>query len=313
MNRKERRRHEAMARKATPPVKWSPQKARKEIDAPGYSAANDPEFQKGVAEIVRHIDFGDGIGGLCLFRALAGYAAIASCDLKPVLHIGSLLCRVGPDPMRDVVAFCGPGNAGYESAEGFKAYHAWVELDDMIADFSVGDWRGINPSVVERIMGLPDVGAIQWDISLPRHWWRPRSELIGAWQAAGTPALGEAWYGPYDSDAANIMRVVQAVADDVGPQIAQAIERMKVEFGRQHGLLHEPREPSFPELITLVEMVKPAEPPPGWSKMMLSEILALAGASLGDVPDAAAYVPRRPTTREQALNLLRNMTVAAPR
>ena len=38
----------------------------------------------------------------------------------------------------------------------------------------------------------------------------------------------------------------------------------------------------------------------------------LAGADMGDCPDAVAHVTRRPANREQAVDLLRNMTIVAP-
>lgn len=55
-----------------------------------------------------------------------------------------------------------------------------------------------------------------------------------------------------------------------------------------------------------------ATPAPGMVEMKLSEVFRLAGADMGDCPDAVAHVTRRPANREQAVDLLRNMTIVAP-
>src|SRR6476646_1863885 len=109
---------------------------QREISRLGCHPISDPGFLKGVNATVRAIDLeGLGIGGRCLLHALVAAQALWNCNIAADLHIGSALCRVGPDPYRDVIAFCGPGNAGRGTQ-----FHAWLEVGDDILDFSVGEW-----------------------------------------------------------------------------------------------------------------------------------------------------------------------------
>jgi hypothetical protein len=175
-------------------------KARERVQRPNYDPANDPKVHQGIANIVRSIDLerpgGVVRGGKCLFRTLVALEAMRHCDIEGRLELGSMLYRVGPEPMRDVVAFCGPGNAG-GTFYGQEAFHVWVAVGNSIADFSVSDWPALSAADIV-FPGVPDIGPIQWTIPQPRpgaFWWKPRSELIGRWRATGTPELGEAGTG----------------------------------------------------------------------------------------------------------------------
>jgi hypothetical protein len=166
---------------------------RREVTQPGYNPAKDPEFLKGIAITVGAVEFGGlrHIGGNCMLRALVGLQALQNCNVDANLHIGSLLCRVGPDDHRDVVAFCGPGNAGY--GHGF---HAWLGVGDDIIDFSVGEWRGLDPVAHEIAMGMNPMDPVQWTVTLPNYWRKPRAEVVDPWRSVGTPELGEAGTAP---------------------------------------------------------------------------------------------------------------------
>ena len=48
-------------------------------------------------------------------------------------------------------------------------------------------------------------------------------------------------------------------------------------------------------------------------EIKLSEVFALAGIDCGELPDAVGYATQRPTTREQAIALLANMSLTVPR
>jgi hypothetical protein len=209
-----------------------------EVRKPGYNPAVDPDVRKGIAMTVRAVDF-DGVPyGKCLLRALVGLEVLRHCKIDASLHIGSMLYRVGPDPYRDVVAFCGPGNAGF-SVGDCAAFHAWLRVGDDIVDFSVGDWFEDAQSgryLKDELTFFPDAprpGAVQWTIpEPPNYWWRPHIELTKPWQSRGTPELGQAWYGPFNGDPCVVHENVKQIQADVGPKITRAVETV---FERQGG------------------------------------------------------------------------------
>src|SRR5262249_33701205 len=173
----------------------------------------DPDVRVGIARTVRSIDFKlpeqfTG-AGKCTFRSLVAAEVMRHCQIDARIEIGSLLYRVGPDPYRDVVAFCGQGNAGYDIGANAAIFHTWIVAGNNIADFSVGDWPGLSQEV--RLPGMPALGPIHWTIPTPPpYWWRPRAELTEPWRSTGTPALGEVWYGPFNGDP---FRAQQALKD----------------------------------------------------------------------------------------------------
>ena len=279
---------------------------RREISRPGYNAVTDPEFSKRhSSNIVRAVEFTgiERIGGLCLQRALVALQVLHMCrvGIDASLHVGSLLCRVGHDEYRDVVAFCGPGNAGF--GQGF---HAWIEVGDDISDFSVGDWRGLDPVAIERAMGLTPGEPVQWTVTLPSYWRKPRRSVVDPWWPVGTPALGQAWYGPYDDDPFPMGERVHRVVDAFGAQIAEAVEKVQARFAEQQGLERPDKDIIQPVNVSPIIETRtaPDAPPPGMVMMKMSELFQIAGASLGNVPDAVVYVSERPTTREQVLAML---------
>lgn len=110
---------------------------KREISAPGYSPIRDPPQRhrhhrprgrvhrpRRRAMPVARFDNRTGAGEL-------------QCRRFPPHR--TLVCRVGPVPRSDVVAFCGPANAGFG-----QLFHAWAEVDDYLLDFSVGDWRRLD-------------------------------------------------------------------------------------------------------------------------------------------------------------------------
>ena len=241
---------------------------------------------------------------------LVGLQSSRNCNIDDGgLHIGALLYRAGADPMRDIVAFCGPGNAGYGNL-----FHSWIELDDHILDFSVGDWRSVAASGTEITFGTQPLPPVQWTERLPNYWCRPRTELTGPWRADGTPAPGEAWYGPFNGDPFAMQAMVSELIEDAAPLIAEAVEKVMAKAAAQMGSSRPGRGHGPGRINPIIETGElPTSAPAGMIEMMLSEIFELAGISLGDVPDAVAYVSQRPTTREQARQLLSNMAIAAGR
>jgi len=297
MNRRERR------------IQQSKQaKLAREISRPSYSPIKDPEFLKGIATTVHGVEFAGLDGGLCLLRALTAVQALRNCNVDASLHIGAMLCRVGPDPIRDVVAFCGPGNAGYG-----PLFHAWAEVDDQLLDFSVGDWRRLDGNISEITLG-EHIEPIQWAVPLPEYWCKPRSVLVDPWRANGTPALGEAWYGPYNGDVATKAGEIRKVVDEVMPMIADAVEKVVAGAAAQQGIPRPTRSPQPAHVHIIVETANaPTAAPRGMMEIKLSEVFVLAGIDCGEMPDAVGYATGRPTTREQARALLMKMSLTVPR
>jgi hypothetical protein len=107
-----------------------------------------PERRAAIACVVRSIELVAG-GGTCLFRAILGRRVLAWLGIPSTIAVGAMLYRAGPDKIRDVVAFCGHGNAPMVTDEG-NALHYWLHCGDDLVDFSVGDWQ---PQAEDRATG----------------------------------------------------------------------------------------------------------------------------------------------------------------
>ena len=175
MNRRERRRAEALSKLKSP------------LDHRLLAAAR----------IMRLIDvqFADRLGssGSCMPRALIGSYVLLEVGIRADQHFGALLYRVGPDPERDVLRFCAANNVGIYTTDGPSAFHSWLYADDYVVDFSVGDW----PAMTRRDVDRPRAEGLQWTIAQPPAYWVKRGDkVIREWQPQGVPDIGKAWYGP---------------------------------------------------------------------------------------------------------------------
>ena len=101
-----------------------------------------------------------------------------------------MMYRAGADPIRDVLAFCGPHNGG-QLLDGHFLGHIWLEMDDELIDFSCGEWQHLDPRA-ELIGGLPP---IRWQSPPPTFIWATRA--LFPWKSFGEPNTGEMWYGPW--------------------------------------------------------------------------------------------------------------------
>ena len=156
-----------------------------------------PEHRADIARLVRSIDIITG-GGICAFRAIVGQKVLGWLGIASRWVDGAMLYRAGPNEMSDVVAFCGPGNAGYWTDYGAAA-HCWLVAGDDLIDFSVGDWQEQHAFLAGgRYDRLPNGAAlppIQWTAPpLPEFWWRPAATFTNPWRPTGTPPIGTAWY-----------------------------------------------------------------------------------------------------------------------
>jgi hypothetical protein len=199
----------------------------------------------GFANIIASADFASPPGcGHCLQRSLLALEILRRSGFDCQLEIGSMLYRVGPDPIRDVVAFCGPGNVGKIVNDDLGLYHAWVSVGGYIADFSVGEWRHFHSRHKATYLGAL-LGPIQWTITPPAYWWRPRGKLIGPWRPTGVPELGVAWYGPFTDDLADIRDIreyTKVVSDLLRPEIVATVDYIFEQVSRKTGIRRHRRD-----------------------------------------------------------------------
>ena len=100
------------------------------------------DLRRDIAHTVRDVEFDTHApGGLCFYRAIIGKELLRLLGITADLCLGGVVYRAGPDPERDVVSFCGPGNVG-QMIDGKLLGHYWLEHGRDIIDFSAGNWRG---------------------------------------------------------------------------------------------------------------------------------------------------------------------------
>jgi hypothetical protein len=157
----------------------------------GSRSAVPDDIKVDICRVVRAIQFTGLDGGTCLFRAGVGYVVLRLLGWSPRLCVGGALYRAGPSAMRDVVAFCGPGNTGQMIHGGFLG-HVWLEIDDELIDFSCGDWPHLDHRAELTGSGF---GPVRWDAPPPTFVWATKH--LFKWQPHGNPQLGELWYGPW--------------------------------------------------------------------------------------------------------------------
>ena len=118
------------------------------------------DIRDDIAAIVRAVSFFGIAGGTCFFRTAIGHMTPHMLGIPAALAIGGLIARTGPDPQRDVVAFCAEGDLGGRYSEGpvpRLLEHYWLQVGTDLVDFSVGDWRGLTSRVdpLEATLGVP--------------------------------------------------------------------------------------------------------------------------------------------------------------
>ena len=203
----------------------------------------------GFAYMIALVDFASPPGcGHCLQRSLLAIEVLRRSGVDCQLEIGSMLYRVGPDPVRDVVACCGPDNIGKIVNDDCALYHAWVSVGGYIADFSVHEWRHFHSRHKASYPGAP-LGPIQWTITPPAYWWRPRGKLTGPWRPTGVPELGVAWYGPFTdhlADIRDIREYTKVVNDLLRSEIVATVDYIFEQVSRKTGIPLPPREAKAP-------------------------------------------------------------------
>ena len=134
----------------------------------------------------------DGLpGGRCCFRVYCGWMVLHTLGIPVRRAIGGLAYQAGPDPVRDVVGFCGP-NWSDCLQDGIFAGHVWLIVGNDIVDFSVGDWRAVSTDAL-YLPGTPHMDPIQWTAPpLPEFIWADKATFLTS--PTNGLALGQIWY-----------------------------------------------------------------------------------------------------------------------
>jgi len=189
------------------------------------------DIKHDIAKVVRSItwelvdDNGGGSGGMCFFRAMTGCAVLCYLDFVPRVAMGGMVYRCGPDPRRDVVAFCGPGNVAYTLPDGRVLGHSFIEVGNDIVDFSVGDWRENAATIpdVKLDPDEPDLPPPQWTASPPDFFWAAQ-KTFSPEPGQHTPDIGRAWYTGFAGEPRNATQASKAFIDHYLPRIDAVIK-----------------------------------------------------------------------------------------
>ena len=120
--------------------------------------------------------------------------------------------------------------------------------------------------------------------------------------------------GPYNGDAAVKAGQIREVVVEAMPMLAEAVESVVAKAAAQMGTARQARNARPVHVNTIVETTNaPTVAPAGMVEIKLSEVFALAGIDCGELPDAVGYATASPTTWEQAIALLANMSLTVPR
>jgi hypothetical protein len=149
------------------------------------------DLRADIAQSVRGIEFRGFGGGTCFFRAAIGTAFLQYLDLPAQLALGGMLYRAGPDPCRDVVAYCGEGNVGQLIPGVGWIGHYWTELHGEVVDFSCGDWR--KDTTPDMMLMADDMGPVQWNVEPPDFLWVSEASVAPI-PGQYTPEIGRAYY-----------------------------------------------------------------------------------------------------------------------
>jgi hypothetical protein len=146
-----------------------------------------------IAKVVRSVDWRSVIkDGYCFGRAATGHFLLTQLGIPAKLVFGGLVYRAGPDPSRDLLCYC--DGYGYGCMIKGKIFaHQWIQSNNDLVDFSVGDWREDGARPINAVEAEVSAGLvpINWTApELPDFFWAP----IHQFAQAGHPELGEVRY-----------------------------------------------------------------------------------------------------------------------
>jgi hypothetical protein len=112
-----------------------------------------------------------------------------------------------------------------------------VRHKNWIFDATVGEWQRLDPVKSEiAVLGRAPLGPPQWTVTLPSYWLKDSVEVEQAWRPHGTPALGEAWYGPMQGDPNIVMDRIRHAHEDAGKNIAACLAQIFNDYCRRHDI-----------------------------------------------------------------------------
>jgi hypothetical protein len=140
---------------------------------------------------------------------MLGQYALGVLGIRAQLILGSMIYRAGPNPLYDTLTYTSAAdNTGFFKNEGtfFEpiteagsharfAGHCWLEYDDQLVDFSVGDWHEHFDELRANLRG-ESTRPINWTAPPPAFFWSDAAAFKQPWKPTGAPPLGVAWYGP---------------------------------------------------------------------------------------------------------------------
>jgi hypothetical protein len=155
------------------------------------------DIKADIAGIIRSVDLYDGLpGGRCYFRVYCGWMVLHHLKIPVRRAIGGMAYQAGPDPLRDVVGFCGPNWNGCMMGGVFVG-HSWLISGNDLVDFSTGDWRAVSETPYYA-PGTPEMDPIQWTAPpLPEYFWSDKTPFMTRGPAKELQ-LGQAWYTGFE-------------------------------------------------------------------------------------------------------------------
>jgi hypothetical protein len=161
------------------------------------------DVKRDIAKIVRSVKLVlDVPGGICTFRSATGWFVLKYLGITVNRALGGMAYQAGPDPVRDVVGFCGPRWAGCMK-DGRLLGHYWLMSGNDLVDFSVGDWRALADETAAHyyVPGTPELNPIQWTApELPPFFWQEKAPLM---RRGPTLKVGQAFYTGFEGNPPN--------------------------------------------------------------------------------------------------------------
>jgi hypothetical protein len=167
------------------PIKFEP--LREPLELPTDIKTDIAKVVRSLAWEVKgaHSEF-----GYCFFRVMSGIAVLTMLGIPSSVVRGGMLFRAGEDPLRDVLAYCGPGNRLFVTKDAMLGHYWLVSGLDLI-DFTPGDWRADAQRLFTTAPAAEKaLGPIQWTApAVPDFLWDRQIKLMR--ESAYTPELGD--------------------------------------------------------------------------------------------------------------------------
>jgi hypothetical protein len=176
-----------------------------------------------IIPIIRSVEIRSPVsGGFCWFRALLGATGLQALGIRSIsIHVGGLLYRAGPDPLRDTIGFASPDGCGHLLGDAFLG-HVWLKHGTDLIDFSAGDWGALFRDPASALIADTDLPPVVWEHEPPAAFWEPEEgpRLRDPTAPNTAPPPGRPLYGPMRGDRAKIDAYVSGTTRDYRSQPA---------------------------------------------------------------------------------------------